>query len=318
MKAPSAQIAKAILMVRPDDFGFNEQTAVDNEFQHKPDLDPEKLKRRALNEFAESVSKLEAQGIEVIPFVRSGTNKALLPDAVFPNNWFATDADGTITVFPMATPNRRAETGQLPEVEAALKARGFQIYGMTRIGEANEDKYFLEGTGSLVPDRVNSILYAARSVRTNALLVETYARQRGYEKVVLFNTQSSNGMEFYHTNVVMSIGEGFAVVCLESIPDKAERDLVKSSLAQYREVIDITLEQAEKFFCANILQVANHNGQALTVMSASAWQGFTPAQQGALEKYGPVCTLPIQTIEYVGGGSARCMMAEVFLPKEGV
>jgi hypothetical protein len=317
MKYPSKQIAKAILMVRPDDFGFNEQTAVDNEFQHRPGLDQDTLKSRALSEFAQAVAKLEANGIEVLTFVRGGNRKDILPDAVFPNNWFATDGDGTITVFPMATPNRRAETGQLPEVEALLKSKGYQVFGMTRIGEAGEDRYFLEGTGSLVPDRVNRILYAARSVRTNALLVEMYARQRGYDKVVLFATQSSNGLEFYHTNVVMSIGEKFAVICLESIPDKAERDMVRDSLSQYREVIDISLEQAEKFFCANILQMANRAGEPVTVMSTSAWQGFTPTQQDALSAFGAVCALPIETIEYVGGGSARCMMAEIFLPKEG-
>lgn len=302
-------------MVAPQDFAFNEQTAADNEFQHRPDLQAGPLRERALEEFAASVQRLTDKGVDVL--VHNGNLKSStpMPDAVFPNNWFATEADGTIVVFPMATPNRRAETGQLPEIEALLKSKGYRSHGMVRIGDADEDSLFLEGTGSMVLDRVNRIVYAARSVRTHALQVEAYARQLGYKEVILFNTLSSTGQEFYHTNVVMSIGEKFAIICSECIDDETERYHVLASLAKYRTVMEISLEQAERFFCANLLQVAGAGGQPYTVMSESAWQGFTKEQKRQLEGFAPVITLPIQTIEYIGGGSARCMMAEVFLPK---
>ena len=314
----NTQLASAILMVRPSDFAYNEQTAADNEFQHRPDeLQGAEVRNRAIAEFDASVAKLQTAGIEVLVLDKAVSSLKLgnMPDAVFPNNWLATEEGGTVVVFPMATPNRRAELEQLPTALALLQAHRFGIEETIHLAPANEDTYFLEGTGSLVLDRENRIAYAARSVRTHGLQLEAFIRQLGYKEAILFDTSSSKGLEFYHTNVMMSIGLEYAVVCAESIVAE-DRERVLDSLEANREVLYITLEQAEMFFCANILQITNQAGEPITVMSQSAYDGFLPEQIVWLQRFGQIVTLPIPTIEHVGGGSARCMMAEIFLPKQ--
>jgi hypothetical protein len=307
-----AQTTSTVLMVRPVDFAFNEQTAVDNEFQHKPEHD---VNTKAMAEFQSAVDVLRAAGVNVIVLERSlNPTHSKTPDAVFPNNWFSTMPDGTVVMYPMYTPNRRAETQRLADAELLLVNNGFRVNRMMRFGELNENEFILEGTGSMVIDHLHRIVYAALSVRTNEHQLKDWAQTFNY-KPVTFRTASSTGKEFYHTNVVMSVGEGFAIICSASIANAEERAKVLQALKEtVSEVVDITLEQTEKSFCANVLQLASTKGGHVIAMSQTAYDGFTPEQRKTLSKFGTLVPLPISTIEHVGGGSARCMLAEVFLP----
>lgn len=312
-------VASAVLMVRPVDFMFNEQTASDNEFQHMPmDIKADKVNARAMQEFENSVQRLRAEGVEVIvlegPTEQSKRIKT--PDAVFCNNWFTTHPNGDIYVYPLSTPNRREEAKRLEDVTELLTKKGFKVNEIKRIASQDEDQQFLESTGSMVFDHVNKIIYAARSIRMNDDMLKRFMSMIGDYKAIVFDTLSSHGLPFYHTNVMMSVGEKFAVVCLESIcePDRA---IVLQELQKDREVIDISLAQAEQFFCGNILQLrSGTTGEMVIAMSESCLTGFTSEQIQVLEKHGKIVDFPIaKTIEFVGGGSARCMLGEVFLPK---
>ena len=301
------QITDTLVMVAPTHFGFNEETAADNEFQHRP-KDGAAIRQKAQAEFDAAVAKLRDNGVRVVVLpVTPGLPP--LPDAIFPNNWFGTE-DGVAYIFPMASANRAAEVAQWPTLQAELAKAGLQVKNVARLDGPGQP--IVEGTGSLVLDRVGRVAYAALSVRTELAAVEAFARQARYDKVVAFHTQSRAGKPFYHTNVVMAIGDGFAVVCLEAVPDLQERAHLEQSLAERHQVIPITLAQAEQSFCANILQVKGAAGP-ITVMSQSAYDGFTDAERKTLEQFGPLLPIAIPTIEHVGGGSARCMMAEVFL-----
>lgn len=298
-------------MVRPVDFQFNEQTARDNEFQHP--LKDGSANQKALAEFENAVSILRSKGVEVI-VVEKNPNYPEMPDAVFPNNWFGTDAEGTLHLFPMKTPNRRLETQQIHQVKPLLQEAGFVIkaekYWEVDLG----DGAILEGTGSLILDRANKIVYAAISERTQKLAVEIFAREMGYEPVI-FQTRSSKGFPYYHTNVVMSVGEKMAVVCLDCIPSIVERETVRGSLLQTHTLVTISLEQLESGFCGNLLQVKNKDGKPLTVLSKTAFDALNQDQKNRMASFGELIPIDIPTIEYVGGGSIRCMMAEIFNPK---
>jgi hypothetical protein len=314
------------MMVRPVDFAFNEQTATDNEFQNVPTRRAEEINSAALSEFEKSVQALRDEGVNVIVLERPNETSAArgkkLPDAVFPNNWIGTHPDGNIVLYPMATPNRRDETLRRKEVQQLLHDSGFAIKNVIQIGRDNEDEQFLEGTGSMVIDHCSRTVYAALSVRTNGEQLDNYVRTtRYYKKTVTFDTKSSSGLPFYHTNVMMSIGDKFAVICSDCIVDNEvnTRQQVLETLKQDgKEVIEISLEQAEKFFCGNILQVKSATtDQSVIAMSESCLEGFTSEQLNTLRKYGKIVPFPIaETIEFVGGGSARCMLAEIFLPRK--
>jgi len=308
-----AQTTSTVLMVRPVDFAFNEQTAVDNEFQHKPEND---VNSKALAEFQAAVEVLRDGGVNVLVLEGSKNPQfAKTPDAVFPNNWFSTMPDGTVVTYPMYTPNRRAETQRLGDVELLLTEHGYKINRMVRFGAHVETQFILEGTGSMVIDHLHHVVYAALSVRTNEQQVQKWAQTFNY-KLVTFHTASSTAKEFYHTNVVMSVGEGFALICSSSIPNAEERARVLQSLKDTgNEIIDLSFEQTEKSFCANVLQLATSKGGHVIAMSQTAFDGFTAGQKKELSRFGKLVPLPIPTIEFVGGGSARCMLAEVFLPK---
>jgi len=318
-------ITDTVMMVRPDDFAFNEQTATDNEFQNVPDRRPEDINRAALEEFDQSVQALRNEGVNVLvldrPSETSAAHGKKLPDAVFPNNWIGTHPDGNIVLYPMATPNRRDETLRSKEVQKMLYEAGFDVKNVIQVGRDQEDELFLEGTGSMVIDHTNSTVYAARSVRTNDDQLDNYMRTtRQYNKTIAFDTKSSSGLPFYHTNVMMSIGDKFAVVCSDCIVDNdvcTKQQVLESLKNGGKEVIEISLEQAEKFFCGNILQVkSSTTGQSVIAMSESCLKGFTGEQIAALSRHGKIVPFPVaQTIEFVGGGSARCMIAEIFLPK---
>lgn len=309
--AAQQQLTNAILMVRPADFVFNEQTAQDNEFQNQ--LQGENPTEKALAEFQVAVEKLQQHGVQVL-VVEKDAELPAMPDAIFPNNWFGTDSSGQVHVFPMKTPNRRAETQQLDQVLGLLENHGFEIAEIVDWQEVLGENIILEGTGSLILDRVNQKVYAAISERTQAAAVQQFAQKMGME-AILFHTKSSLGAPYYHTNVVMSVGEKMAVVCLDCIPSAEERENVVKHLSQNHQVIEISLEQLEKGFCGNLLQVKDGNGNPLTVLSQTAFDSLTDLQKQALAPFGTLLPIPIPTIEYVGGGSIRCMMAEVFNPK---
>jgi hypothetical protein len=307
-----SRAAGTILMVRPVDFGFNEETSADNPFQSRP-IDAGPVRAAALREFDDSVRKLQDAGVEVL--VLEKQDDACTPDAVFPNNWIATEGNGSVYLFPMLAPNRRMERTRYPQVAQLFSRAGLDVQRVHNIGAVNEDRGFLEGTGSMCLDHAHRIIYAALSRRTDAKLLERFQRLAGYEKVVAFHTCGSSGVEFYHTNVMMNLGERFVVVCAECIPDGGERKKVMDELQKYLQVIDISLEQTEKHFCGNVIQLQSRNGDGIIVMSRRALNGFRAEQKRLLERHGRLLALTVDHIEDVGGGSARCMIAEVFLPR---
>ena len=262
-----------ILMVRPYDFGFNEETGRDNEFQKRLDLSDREINARANAEFQTMVDRLRAEGVFVLILEKPDRPYPKTPDAIFPNNWFSTEHDGTLITYPMAAMNRRYE--RRPEdVEKLLKANGYKIRNVIHVGELDETERFLEGTGSMIIDHRAEVVYAARSQRCHPNQFDNFIRLRFYEQGIMFDTQSSQGKPIYHTNVMMSIGETYAVVCLDCIALESDRKRVQASLETQFEVIAISMEQMEKHFCGNILQVRSAGGRPLIVMSASAFDGL--------------------------------------------
>ncbi len=302
----------SIIMVPPVDFCFNQETAQDNEFQQKTDQPHYVVKESALEEFTLMVNQLRDNHIEVL-LLNKHHGDTEMPDAVFPNNWFCTRHNGELDIFPMKTPNRRAEAR--PEaLKKLLTHNGYKITDINQ--DKNTDSAFLEGTGVMIFDHRHTKTYAALSERCDANLLAAYNQERGYE-TVSFNSSSSQGKAFYHTNVMMSVGEQFAVICLESIKDPQQLASVEANLkSDQKQIIDISLEQAEKHFCANLIQLRNLRNEPLIVLSESAYHGFTKEQRKQLEAHGKLIPCDIHTIETIGGGSARCMIAENFLPKQ--
>lgn len=304
-----------ILMVRPYDFGFNEETGRDNEFQRRLSLSEQEINQRANAEFQAMVDRLRAEGVTVLILEKPDRVYPKTPDAIFPNNWFSTEHDGTLITYPMAAMNRRSE--RRPEdVEKLLKANGYRIRNVLHVGELDETERFLEGTGSMIIDHRAETVYAARSQRCHPEQFDNFIRLRFYEQGIMFDTKSSKGTPIYHTNVMMSIGETYAVVCLACIASADERNVVLASLEREFEVIEISMDQMENHFCGNILQVRSAGGRPLIVMSKRAHEGFTPDQISRLETHGRILPMDLATIETIGGGSARCMMAEIFSEKK--
>ncbi len=314
-----------VLMVRPYDFGFNEETGLDNQFQKRLEMSEQEINTRANTEFQAMVDILRAEGVTVLILEKPEPFHAKLfdakqvpgkvPDAIFPNNWFSTEHDGTLITYPMAAMNRRHE--RRPEdVEKLLRANGYKIRNVINVGKLDETNRFLEGTGSMIIDHRAEVVYAARSNRCDEEQFDNFIRLRFYEQGILFNTKSVKGTPIYHTNVMMSIGNEFAVICLDCIYDKVEKKQVQSSLEASFDVIEISMDQMENFFCGNILQVNSAGGTPLIVMSRCAFEGFTKEQINRLETHGKILSMDLTTIESVGGGSARCMMAEIFSEKK--
>lgn len=306
-----------ILMVRPYDFGFNEETGKDNEFQTRLQMSEKEINARANKEFQAMVNTLRAEGVTVLILEKPETPYARMPDAIFPNNWFSTEHDGTLITYPMAAMNRRVE--RRPEdVEKLLKANGYKIRNVLHVGELDETERFLEGTGSMIIDHRAEVVYAARSARCNAEQFDNFIRLRFYEQGIMFDTQSSKGNPIYHTNVMMSVGDKYAVVCMDCIVGDEDKHRVRQALEKEFEIIEISMDQMENHFCGNILQVNSAGGRPLIVMSQKAFQGFEPGQIEKLETFGRILPMDLTTIETIGGGSARCMMAEIFSEKNRV
>lgn len=308
-----SQITDSIIMVSPDSFGFNSQTAGSNSFQTQTSA-ADYVQAKAMEEFNAMVETLTNCGVRV--FVLGNDSEEDLPDAVFPNNWFATYEDGTVILFPMLTENRRLER-QADIKDGILEPAGFTVNMLVDLSPYENKRMILEGTGSLVLERKNNYVFAAESERTTKDMFDEYCSimRVPQDNRVFFRADDERGNPIYHTNVIMSIGDGFAVICDECISNYSERNNVIDKLENLGlEVITINYSQLNSF-CGNILNVKSVNGESLIVMSQNARNAFTAEQIEVLERYGKLVVVNIDTIEKVGGGSARCMIAEVFLPK---
>jgi len=309
------QTANTILMIRPINFRMNEQTAVNNYYQQVLDnLLPETVNVKAQKEFDVFVEKLQQVGVNVI--VVNDTKETDTPDSIFPNNWISFHQDGTVALYPMFAENRRLERRE--DILDILETKGFVINDIVDYTSAEDESVFLEGTGSLLLDRVNKKAYCALSPRADEDLFIEFCEDFDYMPVWFTANQTVNGkrLPIYHTNVMMCLGETFAVICLSSIDDKKERKLVVQHLKETgKEIIDITEDQVN-CFAGNMLQVKGINDDLFLVMSQSAYDSLTDFQLEQLKKHNKaIVSSSLDTIEACGGGSARCMMAEVFLPK---
>ena len=299
-------------MIRPVTFRMNEETAVNNYFQEELELQNATINERAQQEFDTFVSKLRAVGINVI--VESDDLEADTPDSIFPNNWVSFHNNGDIAIYPMFAENRRTERRE--EVFDRLEAEGFKINNIVDYTQAELEEVFLEGTGSIIMDRQNRKAYCALSPRAHEDLFIEFCEDFEYTPVVFtaFQTVDGKRLPIYHTNVMMCMAEDCCVICLDSIDDAKERkNVVKHLKADGKEIIDITQEQMHQF-AGNMLQLTNGE-QRFMVMSAAAHNSLKPNQIAAIEKHSAILSSDLETIETCGGGSARCMMAEVFLPK---
>lgn len=298
------QNAHQLLMIRPVNFGFNAETAVNNAFQKNI---AGNIQQKALQEFDAFVDVLRNNKVDVT--VIEDTTDPSTPDSIFPNNWISFHEDGRLFLYPMFAPNRRQE--RKAHVLDAIKSR-FAVSEVVDLGKYEAENIFLEGTGSMVLDRENRIAYACLSPRTDEKLLNEFCRLLGYSPVT-FTSTDGEGTAIYHTNVMLCIAKTFAVICLASIPDAEERKTVVSSLQDTnKEIVDITLDQLNHF-AGNMLQVRDVTGDLLLVMSTQAYTSLTTLQIEALEKHNRIIHSSLDTIETAGGGSARCMMAEVFL-----
>lgn len=299
-------------MVRPTGIRFNWQTADDNRFQRKP-ADETAMRGRAILEFEQFAQQLKDAGIEVV--VVDPPSGVETPDAVFPNNWISFHADGTVIVYPMKAANRRLE--RRPEVIEHVRSRGFQVDTVRDFAAWEADGQFLEGTGSLVLDRVHRVAFASLSPRTDEAAVRRWCAIMNYSPICFHAAQVERHetIPIYHTNVMMGIGETWATVCLDSIPDAAERERVRDALGSAgRNSIAIDADQMGKF-AGNVLQLAAPDGTPITVISETAWQSLSPAQRHGLTRGSRLLTAEIGAIETCGGGSVRCMLAEIFLTR---
>lgn len=309
------QATNTILMIRPATFRLNEQTAVNNYYQTTHDAFNDKdVNQLAQDEFDTMVQKLKEAGVNVVVFNDDGSQDT--PDSVFPNNWVSFHENGDIALYPMFAENRRRERRE--DVLLALESKGFKINNIVDYTRAEDDALFLEGTGSIVLDRIHRKAYCALSPRADEELLIEFCEDFEYTPVIFtaFQTVDNKRLPIYHTNVMMCIAKDFAVICLDCIDDKKERKNVLQHLKEDgKEVIRITEAQVEKF-AGNMLEVTDKNGQSITVMSKSAFDSLTKTQIASIEKYSKILNSDLNTIETLGGGSARCMMAEVFLPKK--
>lgn len=303
------QTTNHILMVRPANFGFNEETAESNAFQtNDTSKTPQQIKSEAVAEFDAFVNQLRSVGVDVV--VAQDSDSPRKADAIFPNNWISFHQDGTIITYPMYAPIRRLE-----RQEAIIEqvAERFDIKKHIALEKTEAENLFLEGTGSMIFDRPNKIVYACLSPRTDETVLDLFCEVTGFDKVV-FTSTDADDKEIYHTNVMMALGETFCVICLDTIKDESERSLVVHTLEEtHKEIIEITLEQMLNF-AGNMLQVRNHNDEHYLVMSKQAFDSLTTEQVKNIEAHTNILVVPINTIETYGGGSVRCMMAEIFCP----
>jgi hypothetical protein len=307
------QTTGTILMIRPVCFHFNEQTAESNAFQQTEAAKQNKelTQTNALREFDEMTVQLQVLGVEVLVF--EDTKEPFTPDSIFPNNWVSFHEDGNICLYPMQAENRRLERRM--DIIDTLREK-FEINEVIDFTDFEQENKFLEGTGSLVLDRINKIAYACLSPRTNLDVLAAWKTKMPDWQVINFGASDENNKEIYHTNVLMCVGDNFAVVCLESIKDKNQRLILKYMLEDGgKEVVEISMEQMNAF-AGNMLLIKNDNDNKLLIMSSQAFKILDKKQVKTLEKYALIFHFDLTTIESNGGGSARCMIAEVHLPRK--
>ena len=301
-------------MIQPAAFFFNEETAENNYYQDASKAVAKASSQElALKEFNEFVDLLRANHIEVIVVPDLVENQT--PDSIFPNNWVSFHEDGHVFLYPMCAKSRRKE--RRPEILDQVKNAGFSISELTDLSATENDGLYLEGTGSMIFDRANQIAYAARSIRTDENLFIRYCETIGYQPVVFssFQTVDQKRLPIYHTNVMMCVADRYAVICFSCIDDIDERKMVREHLEKSgKTIIEISEEQVNQF-AGNMLQVENTMGEKFLVMSNSACKSLTSEQLSLLTSFNPILAPSLTTIETCGGGSARCMLAEVFLPK---
>ena len=302
------QTAGAVLMIRPAHFAANPETAASNRFQAPAQTDRDAA-ARAAREFDGLAVALAAAGVRVHAF--AGARHADLPDEVFPNNWVSFHEDGTAVLYPLLAPNRRRE--RRPElIDALRKEHGYRVTRIIDLTALEQKRQYLEGTCSVVLDRVNRVAYACRSARTHDAALAELGRALGYETQP-FAAADRDGHAVYHTNVLLSIGTRFAVVASRAVSDEAERRRILARLAEHREVIDLSFEQLHSF-AGNILELRADDAPVIA-LSASALASLRGPQRRALEAHGELVVADVGTIEKHGGGSVRCMLAEVALPR---
>lgn len=295
-----------VLMVRPAFFGFNDETAANNLYQNKEFISVDATEA-AQREFDNYVALLRSHGVEV--WVLQDTVEPRTPDAVFPNNWFSTHITGELILYPMYAMNRRQErkkealttVGMLPGVTKVINLSGFE-----------REQLYLEGTGSMCLDRVNKVVYCCASERSSSKILDEYCCELGY-RAVYFHSTDEKGTPIYHTNVMMAVCNKYAVVCLESIENPDERKKVEESLTATGHILfPITREQV-RCFAGNMMELVDKEGKSLIIMSQAAYRSLTPEQVTFLESYSTIIAPDLTTIESIGGGSARCMVAEIFV-----
>ncbi len=308
------QITNTILMIRPVSFRMNEQTAVNNYFMEDIDMKNNAINEKAQEEFDAFVSVLKDHGVHVI--VINDTKEPDTPDSIFPNNWISFHANGTVGIYPMFAENRRNERRE--DILEILEENGFKIESVVDYTAAEEEGVFLEGTGSILMDRVHGKAYCALSQRADEGLFIEFCEDFDCFPVIFTANQSVNGerMPIYHTNVMMALAEDFAIICAASIDDKKERKIVLDHLKRDGKDIILISERQMHHFAGNMLQVLGSEDKRYMVMSTAAYESLSPEQVTRIESHCAILHSSLSTIETCGGGSARCMMAEVFLPRQ--
>lgn len=304
------QTTDTVLMIEPVAFGFNEQTAVNNYFQVQQEGN---VQDKALKEFNDFVEKLRAKDINVITI--KDTLEPKTPDSIFPNNWVSFHADGKVVLYPMFAENRRLE--RRDDIINQIKEQ-FEVTEVIDYSGAEKDNLFLEGTGSMIFDHDNKIAYGSVSLRLDEGLFRKFCSDFGFQPVIFHSYQNAGEerLPIYHTNVMMCVADKFVVICLDCIDDESERNNVIETIKNSgKELIEISEDQMQNF-AGNMLQVQNKSGEKFLVMSQSAYKSLNRGQVSAIEKYCEIIYSDLEVIETNGGGSARCMLAEIFLPKK--
>ncbi|GAB4127594.1 MAG: arginine deiminase-related protein [Raineya sp.] len=297
-----------LLMVRPAAFGFNPETAETNVFQKQPADFSEEIHQKALAEFDYMVEILKKEDLNII--VVEDTPEPYKPDAVFPNNWLSTHAEGTVVLYPLQAPNRRAERRQ--DIIDTLKTK-FKIHNILNISHYENRNRFLEGTGSMVLEHDHKVAFASLSSRTHSEVLDRFCSLMGYQNIC-FQAVDEFGQAIYHTNVMMTMGDKFVITCIDAVPDEIDQeDLLTAFRKMQKEVIKISYEQMKNFL-GNAIEVSNNKGEKLLILSQRAYDSLEETQKKRLESYVRLVPCPLKTIETYGGGSARCMIAEIFLP----
>ena len=308
-----SQATNSILMIRPVNFGYNEETAKDNYYQIK-ELTSKNANERAQKEFDNMVKNLRQNGVSVHVF--QDDENEYTPDSIFPNNWVSFHENGDVGLYPMCAENRRME--RRPEVLDFLENEGFTVSNIVDYSSAESENKFLEGTGSMILDRENRLAYCSISNRSNEDLFIEFCEDFEFTPIIFnsFQTVGNKRLPIYHTNVMMCVATDYVIVCLDSIDDKKQRKNVSSFIKDSgKKLIEISENQVESF-AGNMLELVNDKGESILVMSKSAEDSLNENQKNIITKYSRIISSDINTIETCGGGSTRCMMAEIFLPKK--